>query len=77
MITVAFEGDTMIQFVNESLLFKEVCMNISQIANLRRDIMVIISTEEGTASGNTTLPLHVYDHCTHCKYLKTLFCRFN
>ena len=74
VVTVAFEGDTMIQFVNESLLFKEVCLNISH-TNLQREIVVIVSTEEGTASGNTILALcmtlyslYTCIHSTHTFY---------
>ena len=51
MVAVFFDGDGMIQFVNESLLLTEVCLNVSH-TDLQREIVVTVATEEGTALGN-------------------------
>ena len=51
VVTVSFEGDEMIQFIREDLSPKQICVVLSH-TDLERDIVVTVSTEEGTASGN-------------------------
>ena len=51
VVTVSFDGQETVQFVNESLLLTEVCLNVSH-TNLERDITVTIDTVQGTAQGN-------------------------
>ena len=48
----------MIQFIREDLSPKQICVALSH-TNLERNIVVTISTEEGTASGN------VYNYYSH------------
>ena len=50
VVTVSFEGDEMIQFIGENVSPKQVCVVLSH-TDLEREIVVTVSTEEGTASG--------------------------
>ena len=45
----------MIQFISESSLSKQVCINLSH-SDLQREIVISVGTEEGTASGKS----HMY-----------------
>ena len=48
----------MIQFIREDLSPKQICVVLSH-TDLERDIVVTVSTEEGTASGNVSTEQYI------------------
>ena len=59
----------MIQFISENASSKLICVVLSH-TDLERDIVVTVSTEEGTASGNVYTLLYI---ATFAYYYRVLF----